>query len=46
MRKGMQPLQSARNIATIAKRGKHVTGNKQMKSAKSTTRRKRSKESL
>ena len=73
-RKGMHPLQSAGNIATIAKRGKtlhrlpsvgnitniakrrnikhiakrgkHGTGNKQVKSAKSTTPRKRSKESL
>ena len=35
-----------RNIKHIAKRGKRGTGNKQVKGAKSTTQRKRSKESL
>ena len=35
-----------RNIKHIAKRGKHGTGNKQVKGAKSTPQQKRSKESL
>ena len=35
-----------RNINHIAKRGKHGTGNKQVKGAKSTPQQKRSKESL